>query len=144
MIYSDNGFKIKKELNVKWRKDFPEFLITKVKYTNEGSGSLAVAGWINNFYNILPADNIKPPFWSFQGASYSDRRDWVQPVNEGFHQENYMGMNASDYGGGTPVSDLWRPDLGFAVGHLEIAPKLVFIPVTFNSNEEGSQYSHCI
>ncbi|MGE5859993.1 MAG: glycoside hydrolase family 36 protein [Ignavibacteria bacterium] len=136
-IYSDKELKIKKELNVKWEKNFPEFLITKVKYTNEGPGSLAVTGWINNFYNILPADN-KPPFWSFQGASYSDRRDRVQPVNEGFHQENFMGMNASDYGGGTPVSDLWRTDLGFAVGHLEITPKLVSIPVTFISDKDGA------
>ncbi len=137
-IYSDNELKIRKQLTVKWKKDFPEFLITKVKYTNEGSGSLTVTGWINNFYNILPSDNIEPPFWSFQGASYSDRRDWVQPVKEGFQQENFMGMNASDYGGGTPVSDLWRPDLGFAVGHLETTPKLVSIPVTYSSNEDGA------
>ena len=33
-----------------------------------------------------------------------------------------MGMTASDYGGGTPVVDVWRRDCGIAVGHLEPAP----------------------
>jgi alpha-galactosidase len=28
----------------------------------------------------------------------------VVPLKPGFRQENFMGMNASDYGGGTPVS----------------------------------------
>lgn len=130
--FSNNDIEIKKVVSIKWLKNFPEFLITNVKYSNTGSEPLAVKGWINNFYEILPAD-INPPFWSFQGASYSDRRDWVQPVIKGFKQENYMGMNASDYGGGTPVSDIWRPDIGFAVGHLETVPKLVSIPVLFEN-----------
>jgi alpha-galactosidase len=51
---------------------------------------------------------------------------------------NYMGMNASDYGGGTPVSDIWRPDLGIAVGHLETTPKLVSIPVSYNSADSAA------
>ena len=137
-IYSDGNNKIKKELNVEIKNQFPDFLITKVKYTNSGSDTLMVIGWINNSYNILPAKNVNPPFWSFEGASYEDRRDWVQPVTEGFHQGNYMGMNASDYGGGTPISDIWRPDIGFAVGHLETSPKLVSIPVTLYSEKEGA------
>jgi alpha-galactosidase len=137
-MHSNDSLKIRKELNVKWKKDFPGFIITKVKYNNEGSKPLEVSGWINNFYKILPAEGINPPFWAFQGASYDDRRDWVQQIKEGFYQENYMGMNASDYGGGTPVSDLWRPDLGFAVGHLEATPKLVSIPINFKSGDDGA------
>jgi alpha-galactosidase len=101
--------------------------------------TLLVIGWTNNSYSVLPSKNITPPFWSFQGASYDDRRDWVQPVKEGFNQENYMGMNASDYGGGTPVSDIWTPELGIAVGHLESSPKLVSIPVSYYSAEDGAK-----
>lgn len=136
--YSDGKVNIKKELSVEIKDQFPDFLITKVRYTNSGSDTLKVIGWINNSYNILPAKNNKTPFWSFEGASYEDRRDWVQPVTEGFQHENYMGMNASDYGGGTPICDIWRPDVGFAVGHLETSPKLVSIPVTFDSAKEGA------
>ena len=39
-------------------------------------------------------------------------------------------MNADDYGGGTPVIDVWRPDVGLAVGHSELKPELVSEPIT--------------
>ena len=136
--YSNDKIQISKEVKTQILKQFPDLVITKVKYTNTGNDQLMVVGWANDYYKILPAENIVPAFWSFQGASYDDRRDWVQPINDGFKQENYMGMNASDYGGGTPISDIWRPDLGFAVGHLEINPKLVSIPVSFSSNDNGA------
>jgi alpha-galactosidase len=132
-IFKDNGTKLKKDLTVQFEDKFPSFIITNVKYTNLGSDTLRVKGWINNYYKIEAGKDTTPPFWSFQGASYEDRRDWVSPLHAGFHQENYMGMNASDYGGGTPVCDIWRPDIGFAVGHLETVPKLVSIPVTIGS-----------
>ena len=51
-------------------------------------------------------------------------------VNAEFDQRNFMGMNASDYGGGTPVVDVWRRDCGLAVGHVETVPKLVALPLT--------------
>jgi alpha-galactosidase len=38
-------------------------------------------------------------------------------------------MNDSDYGGGTPVVDVWRRDVGLAIGHVELVPKLVSLPV---------------
>ena len=40
-----------------------------------------------------------------------------------------MGMNDSDYGGGIPVTCLWRRDQGIAVGHVELSPRLVSLPV---------------
>lgn len=137
-IFSKSGIKIEKQLKVEFKKEFPSFIISKVKYTNLGGDTLKIVGWINNNYNILPDKNTSPSFWSFQGASYEDRRDWIQPLYKGFHQENYMGMNASDYGGGTPICDIWRPDLGFAVGHIETVPKLVSIPVTLESIKDGA------
>jgi alpha-galactosidase len=47
-----------------------------------------------------------------------------------FRQENFLGMNASDYGGGTPIVDVWRRDVGIAVGHVELRPRLVSLPVS--------------
>ncbi|MDZ7765962.1 MAG: hypothetical protein U5K00_16350 [Melioribacteraceae bacterium] len=52
-----------------------------------------------------------------------------------------MGMNNSDYGGGTPVSDVWRPDIGIAVGHLELVPKLVSIPVILKEGKDAAEVS---
>jgi len=39
-------------------------------------------------------------------------------------------MNAADYGGGTPIIDVWRKDVGMAVGHIEPVPRLISLPVS--------------
>ncbi len=65
-----------------------------------------------------------------QSGSYEKRPDWIVPLHANFRQENYQGMNASDYGGGTPIIDVWRRDVGMAVGHVESRPKLVSLPVS--------------
>ena len=71
----------------------------------------------------------EPPYWSFCGSTHPDRRDWVQPVRAGFEQQNFMGMAASDYGGGTPIVDVWRRRGGVAIGHLETRPQWVSLPL---------------
>ena len=45
-------------------------------------------------------------------------------------QSNYLGMNASDYGGGTPIIDVWRRDVGIGIGDLEPGPRLISLPVS--------------
>ena len=110
--------------------DFPRVARVDVEYTNTGTTDLQITGWTNQHYAIAAAGSGQPAFWSYQSGSYEKRPDWVLPLKPGFKQENYMGMNASDYGGGTPVVDVWRRDVGIAVGHLEMAPKLVSLPVT--------------
>jgi len=110
---------------------FPRMAVFEVAYTNTGTSDLSVNGWTNQDYSIrAPAAATQPAFWSYQSGSYERRPDWVLPLKPGFQQENFMGMNASDYGGGTPVVDVWRRDAGIGVGHLEMAPKLVSLPVT--------------
>jgi alpha-galactosidase len=47
-------------------------------------------------------------------------------------------MNASDYGGGTPVVDVWRRDVGIAVGHLEMTPRNVYLPVSRQSRDRAA------
>ncbi len=86
--------------------------------------------WTNGAHVLKPAPGGALDYWSYSGASYVDRRDWVQQLHDGFDQRNFMGMNAPDYGGGTPVVDVWRRDCGLAVGHVETVPKLVSLPLT--------------
>lgn len=108
----------------------PRFLFVRVRYANEGSAPVEVRGYASHRYAFEPARGAEEPaFWSYQGASYESRPDWVLPLPPGFAQENFLGMNASDYGGGTPVVDVWRRDVGLAVGHVELVPKLVSLPV---------------
>lgn len=74
----------------------------------------------------LAADTL---LWSFQPTSSARRNDWMLPIRPGFSQQNYLGMNDSDYGGGIPMVDLWRADIGLAVGLTEPVLKMISMPV---------------
>jgi len=111
--------------------DFPAMAFFDVQYTNTGKTKLAIKSWTNNSYivNAQPSTAL-PAFWSYQSGSYEKRLNWILPLHTKFQQENYQGMNASDYGGGTPIIDVWRRDVGIAIGHVEPRPKLVSLPVS--------------
>jgi alpha-galactosidase len=111
--------------------EFPAMAFFEVQYTNTGTTALAVKSWTNNAYEMNAQRSVgSPAFWSYQSGSYEKRPNWVVPLYTNFRQENYQGMNASDYGGGTPIIDVWRSDVGMAVGHVEPRPKLVSLPVS--------------
>jgi len=130
---------LKKTVAVTVYEAFPRIAFFEVSYTNTGSSDLTVTGWTNQHYGInAGASAGDPPFWSYQSGSYEKRPDWVLPLIPGFKQENFLGMNASDYGGGTPVVDVWRPDVGLAVGHVEMAPKLVSLPVVMEGADRAT------
>ena len=122
---------LQKDIAITLYDDFPQMAVYKVTYTNNSDADIVVDGWTNNRYSISAKDNgaDQPSFWSYQSGSYESRPDWVLPISAGFSQQNYMGMNDTDYGGGTPISDVWRKDVGIAVGHLALVPKLVSLPV---------------
>ena len=121
---------ILKRVEVSAYRSHPHWLFMRVRYTNEGTSAIQVLGYINNRYEFAPArGQNEPAFWSYQSASYESRPDWVLPIRPNYQRGNYLGMNNSDYGGGTPVLDVWRRDLGVAIGHLELTPKLVSLPV---------------
>jgi alpha-galactosidase len=120
-----------KTVSVTVYDEFPAMAFFDAQYTNTGTSKLAVKSWTNNAYTVSAQHNAPAPaFWSYQSGSYEKRPNWVLPLSTNFRQENYQGMNASDYGGGTPVIDVWRRDVGIAVGHVEPRPKLVSLPVS--------------
>ena len=122
---------LQKTVQVTVYNEIPRMVFFEVHYTNKGSGVIRVSGWTNHAYSIAAAEGtLEPAFWSYQSGSYQNRPDWVLPLKVGFKQQNFLGMNATDYGGGPPVVDVWRRDVGIAVGHLERVPKLVSLPVT--------------
>ncbi len=116
-IVGESKSGLQKNISIRLYDDFPKLAIYKVTYTNNGVSGIIVDGWTNHRYSILAKDNDadQHPFWSYQSGSYESRPDWVLPIKAGFRQQNYMGMNDTDYGGGTPVSDVWRKDTGIAV-----------------------------
>ncbi len=126
-----------KQVDVRVYDSYPSSAFLSVSYRNDTGNPVRILKWVNHNYQIASTSPSSPDFWSFQGASYADRRDWVQPVTPGFEQKNYMGMNSSDYGSGTPVSDVWTRDIGIGVGHVELTPKLVSLPVSYARGDSG-------
>ena len=120
---------LEKTLSVRLYQRYPGFAIFRVAYRNVSGAPISLQGWTNGDVQVDAGSGGAPQFWCYSGASYSDRRDWVQPVKRGFTQDNFLGMQAPDYGGGTPIVDVWRRDAGLAVGHLETSPRLVSLPV---------------
>ena len=122
---------VTKKVSVTIYDEFPAMAFFEAQYTNTGTTELAVKSWTNNAYEMNAQRSVgSPAFWSYQSGSYEKRPNWVVPLYTNFQQENYQGMNASDYGGGTPIIDVWRSDVGMAVGHVEPRPKLVSLPVS--------------
>lgn len=123
---------LQKTVVIKAYEDFPSMLVKQIFYKNTGIKAIQLKLLGSSNYNLAPSDKDSM-FWSFQSGSYEDRPDWVRPVKKGFYQKNYLGMNASDYGGGTPVVDIWRRDGGLAIGHLSMHPELVSLPVAYDT-----------
>jgi alpha-galactosidase len=133
------GAGLRKTVTVTVYDEFPRFAVFTVRYSNEGDSPIAVRGWTSNRYSLAASpDGGEPAFWSYQTGSYESRPDWVRPLPPGFAQDNFQGMNASDYGGGTPIADVWRPDVGLAVGHIELVPKLVTLPVARPGKDQAT------
>jgi alpha-galactosidase len=117
---------IEKQVAVTFFAQSPGLALLQVRYRNAGTQPVEVAGWRSAAHELADAPG---GFWSFSGTTHEDRRDWVQPLGADFDQRNTLGMDASDYGGGTPVANIWRRDVGLAVGHVEPVPRTLDLPV---------------
>lgn len=133
-----NDIRLLKVLTVKTYENLPGWAFTEVSYINRSSKNIDITAWGNNNYCIL-SNNDTPGFWSFQASSTGMRKSWVLPVDSGFYQKNYLGMNDPDYGGGIPVLDLWRKDGGIAIGHTSLVPETVSLPVRMMNDKSCAQ-----
>ncbi|HYC09587.1 MAG TPA: glycoside hydrolase family 36 protein [Steroidobacteraceae bacterium] len=144
---------IEKNVRIELYERYPGFAFYRVSYRNLSPQPIALRAWRSADLHLLaagsnaaaaagdgrpaPAAPVEPQFWCYCGSTHEDRRDWVQPVRVGFSQENFMGMTASDYGGGIPIVDVWRRDCGLAVGHVDPVPRLLSLPLA--RTERGVQ-----
>ncbi|HEY0334160.1 MAG TPA: glycoside hydrolase family 36 protein [Stenotrophomonas sp.] len=121
---SDSG--IEKQVSATVFERYPGLVLLQATYRNTGQQPVEVLGWRNGAHTVTGRDG---DFWTFSGATHEDRRDWVLPLKAGFEQRNTLAMEASDYGGGTPVANVWRRDVGLAAGHVALVPRLLDMPV---------------
>lgn len=127
----NGGIQLTKIVSVKTYTHFPNMAVFDVSYVNNSQKDVELKKWVTNNYSIR-SNNDTPNFWAFQGSSSAERADWIKPLEPGYYQKNFMGMNQSDYGGGIPVTDIWRKDGGIAIGHTEMVPKEVSLPTDFD------------
>ena len=135
-----DGGKILEDLMLCTYDRFPSTVIARAVFTNKTGAPVSVEGWTMDRFAVI-AGEADPYFWTFQGQSTEARADWLLPIRETFYQKNYMGMNDSDYGGGTPVTCIWRRDAGLAIGHIEPAPRHVSLPVEKKEGENKATVS---
>ena len=105
--------------------DYPGLTLRSVSFVNAGTETVRVAAM-----ETSPVSVSGPEVWSLQPTSTAYRKDWVLPVEEGFYQRNFLGMNDPDYGGGIPMVCIWTPEQNLSVGLAEPVLQLVSMPVS--------------
>ena len=123
------GAAVEKTVKVTLLDEHPGVALIEVAFINRSDKPLMVQGWTVASHRLLAAPRHAGGWWSYSGSTHTDRRDWMQPVKRGFEQRNFLGMDSSDYGGGTPLVDVWRRDLGVALGNVDKLPRLGSRPV---------------
>jgi len=127
----------KNKIKLKIYQAFPSMVLIDQSFENISKDTLTIDQWEALSIHIPQAKDSL--FWSFNGSSSEDRSDWILPVKKAFYKKNYLGMNDSDYGGGIPVSALWRKDFGIAAGHTSMTPELVSIPIEYALKNDFAQ-----
>ena len=123
--YSQGGYGVEKIQTIIAPEGFDGMLLIETQYVNNGKKALRLKSAEQN-RTIVDSDEV---VWSFQPTSTSSRANWILPVEDGFYQKNYLGMNNCDYGGGIPFVTLWRRDGGVSVGLVEPVLKTINMPI---------------
>ena len=110
-------------------EQFDGLTVRAVAFVNEGNKPVKVDAMETSRIEVKGKD-----IWSFQPTSSGERKDWALPVESGFYQRNYLGMNGSDYGGGIPMVCLWTPETNISIGLAEPVMRLVSMPVCRRGN----------
>ncbi|MFN7997408.1 MAG: alpha-galactosidase [Bryobacteraceae bacterium] len=109
---------------------YPDLTVLTSTFQNQGKSPITVAE-VNQAALDLVAKSAPNTdlFWSLQGGGYKWGADFIFPVRAGFKQDNYTGPKGNGNGGGFPMVDLWRPEMGLAVALLDPKPALAWVPV---------------
>lgn len=117
--------------------DLPSMVFSTCSYRNIGSLPSKFDQVITQHhrFNAALADPTTQPFkmWSFHGSSEAWGKNDVVLLNAGFHRENtletMMRNDENNTGGGVPVVAFWTASVGEAIGHVELLPIALSIPV---------------
>jgi len=125
---------IEKTLAVEIFDDFPNLAVVTETYRNMTAKDLPIDRVVANPHrlNASLVDPKVPPYrmWSFQGSSYKWGENIIEEIPQRFSQSNLMGGPAEKgLGGGIPVVAFWTDKMGIGMGHLELLPLVLSLPV---------------
>jgi alpha-galactosidase len=125
---------IEKVLDVEIYEDFPNLAVVSETYRNMTANDLPIDRVIANRHrlNASLVDRKGPPYrmWSFQGSSYEWGENIIEEIPAKFSRPNLMGgPTAQGLGGGIPVIAFWTDKVGIGMGHLELLPMVLSLPV---------------
>ncbi len=101
-----------------------DMLLRTISFVNTGFDAVQVDAMETSWVSVKGGET-----WTFQPSSSSERLDWAFPVEDGFYQDNFLGVK-EDYGGGIPMVTLWTAEDNISTGIAEPVLKLVSMPVS--------------
>jgi alpha-galactosidase len=137
---------LQKVMTIEVADEFPTLAFTTVAYKNAGSTPLLLDQVLAQRHrlNAAQVDPHLSPFqmWSFSGASEKWGKDDVMPVSTSFARANVMETvmhnDENSTGGGIPVVAFWTRSLGEAIGHVELLPWVMSLPVRTEPDQRVS------
>jgi alpha-galactosidase len=133
---------IAKQVVIEVYDDFPTLALSSVTYKNVSSHATNLQQMITQAhqFNASLADQTAAPheMWSFHGASEKWGKDEITQMTKNFSRENAMEQvmpGDLHEGGGIPVVAFWTKKVGQAIGHLEMLPQVLSIPVQVQADD---------
>lgn len=130
---------LEKTLTVEVYDNFPNLAVVTETYRNVSDKDIPIERVVTSRHrlNASMADPRVLPYqvWSFQGSSYRWGENIIEKISPGFHQPNPMGAaTPNGMGGGIPVVAFWTGKIGMGMGHLELLPQVLSLPVRVGSD----------
>src|SRR6202050_170899 len=126
-------------LSVEVHDDFPNVALVSASLLNGSARDVSLDQVDLDRHRLnaglMDAKSAPNQMWSFHGASIQWGKDNVFEIPKNFQQQNQMGSmveTKGDWGrlrGCIPVVAFWTRQVGEAIGHVEILPLVLSIPV---------------
>ena len=147
---SPNG--LQESLVVELYDDYPNVGLVSASIRNSGTSAVTIDSMDldRHRFSAAKAESAANPhqMWSFNGASIEWGKENIFPIPEKLFQQNLMGSTVEvkgdlgRVGGGIPVEAFWTKLVGEAVGHVEILPLVLSIPVQTQNGEPVAASVH--
>lgn len=114
------------EVALTYYQRYPKTLFTRATLRNRGKQPIAVQAIIGPRLHLPPRSRR----WALQGAALAWGKDIAFPLKAGYRSQNPTGWQPGLGGGGLPINDFWTPAGGVALGHREVGPRHLELPIS--------------